>query len=444
MRGHVATDLSGEWRPTLRLAAPVIVGQVGVMLMSLVDTAVVGRLGHVAMGAVGVAGALAGLAFLTGLGLLMGLDRVASVAWGAGRRDELARALVQGLYLALAVSLPLTVALRVVADHLGALGIDPSLVPDGRAYLRAVSWSILPALLFTAARSTLQATGDTLAATAILLVANVVNLVANVAFVFGRWGAPALGAPGSGYATVCARWFMALAMLAWAASRGLGVRRVGMRPHAAMLRELAALGGPAGVQLLFEGGIFSLVALLLAGLGAVPAAANQIVLQVSSLTFMVPLGFSVAGAVRVGHAMGREDPLGARRAGWAAISLGVGFMALSGVGLIVARGAIARVFTDDPAVIDLGRRLLVCAAVFQLFDGAQVTLSGALRGLGDTVRSMVANLVGHWGIGLPVGWALTFAWGFGAIGMWVGLAVGLAAVSLGLLRAWVRGVSARG
>lgn len=423
-------------RDLLTLAGPIALGFLGTNLMTIVDTAMVRPLGHVAVGAVGLGGAVYGFALLSGVGLLLGVDRVAAVALGAGRRDDVARALVGGVAIALCAGVPLALGLRVASGYVGHFGVAPELVPITSDYLRTLAPAVVPALLFFAARQTLQAVDDTTAATGILFATNGLNALVGYALVNGRLGMPRLGAPGVALATLTSQTVMALSLFAWCARRGLGVRRVGLRPDLATLRELLRLGLPASLQLVLEVGVFSFVALLAARIDAVSAAAHQAVIQIASFTFMVPLGLSIAGAVRVGQSIGREDYARARRIGTTAVTLGALFMVASGLTLTLAWRPILGVFVTDPQVLALARKLLAVAAVFQLFDGMQVTLSGALRGAGDTTSSMFANLAGHWALGLPVGCALAFWYHLGALGLWVGLAVGLGSVAMFLLARW--------
>ena len=431
----MSSGLRAHWRPTLALALPVALGQLGVMLMSMVDTAMVGALGRDAVGAMGVAMSVIGIGFLFGIGLLLGIDHEVAVAQGAGRHDDVARFAVQGMWLALFVSIPLTLAMLAARSVLPRTGVAPELLPLADGALSVAAWSVPPALVFIALRQTLQATGAALPGTVVLVVANVVNGLGNYALVRGRLGAPALGIVGSATATVLSRTFMLVALLWWAVrTRPTWWRS--LAPDPTRLRALLRLGIPAGFQFLFEGGVFSLATMLAARLGAVPAAAHQVVLQIASFMFMVPLGVSAAGAVRVGHALGRGDRRDARLAGWCAVLLGVGFMGVSGVSLTLAWHPILAIFHLDPEVTALARRLLLCAAFFQLFDGAQVTLAAVLRGWGETTSSLVANLVGHWLVGLPVGCVLAFGLGYGAVGLWLGLATGLAAVAAALLLRW--------
>lgn len=431
-------DLASEWAPTLALAGPVMLGFLGMTLMGIVDTVLVGVLGAATVGAVGVGASISGVAFLFGLGLLLGIDRQVAVAHGAGRPDDVARAHTHGIALALVASVPVVALLHFTASQLARLGVAPELVPLAAAWLRVASWSLLPALVFIAVRQSLQALGDTRAATAILLSANLVNAFFNVALIRGRFGFPALGIAGSAWATLLARTYTAVLILAWSAWRGPDLRALERRIHWRTLRELLRLGGPASVQLVFEGGVFSLATLLCAHLGAKSAAAHNVALQVSSFTFMIPLGLSAAGSVRVGNALGRGDLRAAQRAGWSAVLLGASFMSCSAVALLAFAPRIVGLFGLDGPSASLAWTLLLCVAVFQLFDGLQVTLSGVLRGSGDTVASMVTNLVGHWFVGLPVGYGLAFGAGYGAVGLWLGLATGLGTVALSLMVIWRR------
>ncbi|MDZ7637680.1 MAG: MATE family efflux transporter [Bryobacterales bacterium] len=203
-----------------------------------------------------------------------------------------------------------------------------------------------------------------------------------------------------------------------------------------LVRVLLALGFPVAMQITAEYGVFALATAIIARIDAISLAAHQIVLNVASVTFMVPLGVSSAGAVRVGQAVGRKDATGAIVSGWTAILLGAAFMFCASVTLFVVPETILRVFTTDRSVFALGVPLLFLAAAFQFFDGVQVTAGGVLRGIGNTRTPMIANLVGHWLIGLPVGVALCFGATWQSFGIWTGLSLGLVVVAIALLLAW--------
>jgi MATE family multidrug resistance protein len=218
-------------------------------------------------------------------------------------------------------------------------------------------------------------------------------------------------------------------------------RRLLLREHAwrvdwRRMRDLLQLGGPAAAQILLEIGGFTAAGAMAGKVGSLALAAHQIALNCAAFTYMVPLGISSAAAVRVGHAMGREDPIGARRAGWMSIFLGGSFMLTAGLVFISVPRIIGRIYTPDPTVIDAGAHLLRIAAAFQLFDGIQTVTTGALRGAGETRTPMIVNFIAYWVLGLPAGYALCFHAHWGVIGLWVGLSIGLIVVAIIVLYAW--------
>jgi MATE family multidrug resistance protein len=318
--------------------------------------------------------------------------------------------------------------------------VRPTVLRLAVPYLRATAWSLPALLVYTALRRYLQAMGVVAPIVFALLSANAVNAAANWALVYGYLGAPALGVVGSGWATTVARGYMALvlaaAVVAHDRRQRTGLWRAPLRPDPALLGRLLGLGLPAALQVTLEVGVFAAATTLAGRLHPVALAAHQIVLNVASFTFMFPLGTGSAAAVRVGQALGRGEPEAAARAGWTAIALGVGVMACAGLTFLAAPRPILALFTTDPDVTAAGVSLLAVAACFQVFDGLQAVTTGALRGLGDTRTPMLANLVAHWCLGLPAGYALGFAGGLGVTGLWAGLSLGLVAAGLTLLRAW--------
>jgi MATE family multidrug resistance protein len=196
------------------------------------------------------------------------------------------------------------------------------------------------------------------------------------------------------------------------------------------------LGFPAGGQALIEVGVFAAATALAGRVSATSLAAHQIAIHMASVTFMIPYGLASAAAVRVGHAVGRRDPEGAVVAGWTAIALGVAFMAAAALVFLTMPALLIRAFSDNAEVIATGVRLLFVAAIFQLFDGLQGVTTGALRGLGDTRTAMLWNLGGHWFVGLPLGYLLCFRWGYGLVGLWWGLSLGLIICGIGLVAVW--------
>ena len=438
----------------LSLALPVVVAEVGWMAMQIVDIGMVGRLGPEAIGAVGVGSALLLALSVFAMGLLLGLDTLISQAHGAHQPDECAVWLRHGLLLAATLTVPLTLAARLLGSSLRVWGLTPTVLELTTGYFGVVTWSMLPLLLYFALRRYLQAMNFARPVMLTLLSANLINAGANWLLVFGNWGAPRLGVEGAAWATCMSRVYMfaVLAVATWWVRRrsvrdAAGAGRVHVvrsvhRVELARMRQLVKLGGPAAGQLILEIGVFAAATALAGRLAPQQLAAHQIVLNLAGLTFMVPLGVSAAGAVRVGQAIGRDDSAGARLSGWVALGLGAAFMGVAAVLFVAAPRMILGAFTSDLGVTEVGVLLLLVAAVFQLFDGLQVVATGVLRGLGDTRTPMLSNLLGHWVVGLPVGYALCFWWGWGVLGLWVGLSLGLILVGIILVPIWHRRVQA--
>lgn len=422
-----------------RLAWPVATAELGWMAMGLVDTMMVGRVSAEAIGAVSIGSHLFFAVAIFGIGMLLGLDYLVAHACGGGRLDDARRALVHGAYLSVLLSAVLTAVVLATLPNLQSFGIRPEVARVTEPYLRALTWSMLPLLLYATLRRYLQALGHVRAVMIALVSANAINAIGNWALVFGRFGFPALGAEGSGWATSASRVYMFLFLLACAIRHehraGAGVA-LPWRFELRRLQELLRLGLPSALQLLLEVGVFTAATVLAGSLSAGQLAAHQVALSAAAFAFMVPLGISSAAAVRVGQAMGRADAVGAARAGWTALLLGAAFMTCAAVAFVTVPRWIIRVFTNETTVVATGVKLLGVAAVFQLFDGLQVVATGALRGSGDTRTAMLANLAGHWLLGLPIGYALCFWLGKGVVGLWIGLCVGLVSVALALIAVW--------
>jgi MATE family multidrug resistance protein len=436
------TLLRDDFFLTLRLGLPLIIAEVGWMSMGIVDTIMVGRLpdSAVAIGATGLGQSLYHSVAIFGGGLLLGLDTFVAQAYGRKDLHDARISLVNGLFLALALTPILMLAVSFWPPLMQHFGISAELVEPMRPFLHALNWGTLPLLTYFALRRYLQAENVVLPIMFALISANVVNAIGDWALIYGHLGLPAMGITGSGWATCVARIYMAgvLAVtLLWVESKRslpkwTGAVRIDLRRVTALLK----LGAPAATQILLEIGAFAAATALVARLGPVPLSGHEIALNCAALTFMVPLGISSAAAVRVGQQLGRRDPAGARRAGWSAIVLGAGFMTCSGLVFVSIPTWIARLFSPDLVVIRTGARLLLVAAAFQLFDGLQTVATGALRGAGDTKTPMLANFVAYWLIGLPVGYLLCFKLGWGAIGVWIGLCAGLMMIGSGLLLVW--------
>ena len=420
-----------------RLATPVVIGNVGMMAMGIVDTMLVGRLGTNAiaaatLGNIWVAGTMFPLA-----GILQGIDPIVSQAHGAGDGARCGLALQRALVLALPLSV-LTIALWfLAAPVLVAAGQSSPLVTQAAAFVHAQWFSVLPFFVLWSLRQWLAGRGIVQPMMWICAIANVVNAIAAWGLIYGHFGLPAMGIPGAGIATGISRTFMALALIAWVVVRKLhlgGWTRWSREAlSGAGLGEVLRHGIPSGGQFGLEMWGFSLTGLLAGRLGASEIAAHTVVLNLASLSFMVPWGVAVAAATRVGNLTGAGDEKEARLAGRVALVLGGGVMLVSATVFLLLRWQLPRIFGVTPEVLGLAAAILPIAALFQVFDGVQVVALGVLRGRGDTQPGFWATLVGYYVLGLPCAWLLAFNLGLGLRGLWLGLVVGLATVAIVLV-----------
>jgi MATE family multidrug resistance protein len=437
--------IRAELAAILGLGIPVSLSHLANMAMQIVDTAFVGRLGPAMIGGVSLGTAIFSTIMVAGLGLSLGLDFLISKAHGAGDPRETRKLLVQGVHLSTLVTVPSIVLMYLASSLLPKVGITEEIAVPAAQYLRMLSWSLWPWLVFTSFRQYLQSTESVLPTVAIMIVANLVNALGNWIFVFGHWGAPSMGVRGAAMATLGSRLFMVAAIATHAFRRDRKLFPLLEHPSLQLslkaIGEMIRLGLPAAGQVLLEVGAFSAATFVMGYLGVTALAAHQLVLQVATTTFMIPLGLSTAAAVRIGQALGANDPARAKRAGWLSIASGASIMTCSGLMLAIFAPAILHLFTSSPEVIALGRKLLYVAACFQIFDGLQVVTTGALRGAGNTRASMLANFLGYWAFGLPVGFFLAFHTGLRALGVWIGLSIGLIFVASFLVFFWARRVA---
>lgn len=424
----------------IALAVPVVLSELGWMAQGVVDTIMVGKLGPAAIGAVALGNAVYYTPSLFGIGLLLGLDTLVSQAYGRRDHDDCHRWLAQGVYLSCILTLPLMALAALAAFYLTHFGINPAVAVPAKSYLLLLNLATLPLLLYGGTRRYLQGVGQVRVITVTYILANLLNWAGNWVLIYGKLGFPALGVNGSAISTCIARVFMAAALLGFAwryeRKRGHPLFRHWAGPSAERLRSLVQLGAPAAGQILLEVGAWNLSTFSAGYLAPVDLATHSIALNYASITYMVPLGVSAAAAVSVGHAVGSNDPSRARRAGWLALALGSAFMLLAAIVFLVAPVPLIRLYTSDPRVLAVGPGLLWIAAAFQMFDGIQTVTTGALRGLGETRAPMVANFIGYWILGLPLGLTLCFVLHRGIFGLWLGLTLALVIIALILLRRW--------
>jgi MATE family multidrug resistance protein len=450
-----------ELRQQFALAIPLAAQQLGFQLMGSVDAALLGRYDDTALAAAGVGNYLLFVISAIGLGVVMGLDSVVPKAIGGGRHDDARRYLHAGLRLAVLVGLAGMLVVLATPRLLGLADAPKEIIADARLYVYLRSLGIVPYLISVALRSYLAANNITRPLIFAVIIGNILNTLLDWALIFGvePLGIPALGVAGAAIATSIVQVLIAMVYVAGVraldgkhgrhervrsqARRTSGAqqrrRRCGDQSTRAEVTEVARYGWPVGGQLFAEVGIFGVATVLAAKLGTLPAAAHTIALNIASFTFSMAVGIGAATSVRVGLAVGEGNIALARRRGQLGLVTGVCVMGCFALVFLLTPGPLARLFTDDSAVIVAATPLLAIAALFQLSDGAQAVGAGALRGLGETRATLVGNVIGHYAIGLPISLGLAFSAGMGARGLWWGLSAGLTVTALYLVARFFAG-----
>ncbi len=445
-RGTSARDwpsFAQESRETLALAIPLIAGQLGHMLMGIADTVMVARLGVAELGAVTFGNTLMSVPYVFGIGLLSSVSVRVSQARGAERPEEAHDALRHGTWLALVLGLLVAGLMFAAVPFLDVFRQSADVTALAPDYLLIVAASLVPALLTVVWKNHADALNHPWPAFWIMFGGILLNVVLNWLWIYGKLGFPAMGVAGAAWATLVSRVATAIGLIAWLmyapAVRAWTPRRWFERCRRSSFVLLLTLGIPSSLQLLTEVAAFAAAALLIGTLGSVPLAGHQVAITCAATTFMVPLGFAMAMTVRVGEVAGAGEWPRMHRVllgGWAYAVL---FMSVTMIVFLIWGRWIAAQFVHDSAVVEIAAGLLVIAGVFQLFDGLQVVSAGALRGIADVKVPAWIALAAYWGLAIPLGALLAFKVGWGADGMWIGLAGGLAIAAIALAyRAWGR------
>ncbi len=415
-----------ELRPTLALALPMIMGQVSQMLIGITDAALIGRVGTVELAAAAFAHGIFGTFYVVGLGLLLPVGVLAARDHGAGDAAGCAAWLQHGRAFALVVGGAAFVLLAGVSTQLHRFGQPPEVVAIMRPFFLLNSLSLVPVFYFQVQRQYLDALGRPWVGTTIMLADVGLNALLNWMFIWGHLGVPALGLTGSGVATLVARTLAVGIIALWL--RGEPRAAGGLRRE--RFRGMLAIGVPAAGSLLFESGAFAAAALMMGWLGAAPLAAHQVALSCAAFTFMFPLGLSMATSIRINKARGEGRAAALRPIGFGALGLSSVVMLVFATVFALGGPWLARGFTPDLVVVELAGRLLVVAAIFQLFDGGQVVSAGALRGLTDVKVPTAITFTAYWVVALPGAYVLAFRTPLGPLGVWTALAAGLACAAV--------------
>ena len=434
-----------QWRENIPLALPVIVGQIGHIAASVADSMMVGALGTIPLAAVSLASSIASVPLVFGIGMAYGLTPMVAHAMGQARPFKAVRLLKNGTVVNAFTSAFMFLFALVLFWGIQFTGQEPAVVEEARTYLWIIMASYLPFMLFMSAKQYLEGMGDTKTPMRISLYGNVGNIGLNALLIYG-WGPfPEWGIVGAGVATIIARGYMMMAAWWFVLRRGKADPADWLRAKVTgyPIWALLKIGIPSGFQYIFEVSAFAASAWIIGTLGATPLAAHQVAISLASISYMAATGLGAAATIRIGQAMGRKDLAGAKAAGTSLFLITIIFMALTGLTFFVFRHQLPWAYTQDPAVVASAAALLVVATIFQISDGVQATALGALRGIQDVRVPTAITFVAYYVIALPLEWYFGHILGWGAVGVWSALAVGLTVSAMWLSLRFYRGMERR-
>lgn len=435
-----------ETRTLLRLAWPAALTQLAMMMLGVVDTMMASHHSVDTLAAAAIAHQWSTTVLAFGIGAVMGIDPLISQAYGARDEATMSLGVQRGIVLSFVVSVPVLIAHVLTERVLLASGQDPIVARDAHRVVMLQLPSVPFFLLTVALRHYLQARNILRPALLVMIAGNLFNVVGNWALIFGHLGFPEMGLDGAAIATAVTR-VLIFVLLALAIVRGKlhvgawqGWSRTALDPKA--LAHVLSVGAPIGLQFLLEFGAFTVATFLAGRLGVIALGAHMVVLNLASLTFMVPLGVSIAAATRIGNLVGAGDVVTLRQSMHAAYALGVGAMAAFGVIFVVFDHALPTLYSDNAELISLAAWIMPIAAAFQICDGAQTVSAGVLRGMGRTTAPAVVTVLAHYTVGLPLGYYFAVELGHGLWGLWLGLAIALTLVAI-VLATWTVRASTR-
>lgn len=417
-------------KETILLADPVMIGQLGFMMMGVVDSLMVGEIGAAPLAAASLGNSLTMVIFIVSLGVAIAVTPLVAISNGAGNQKECEKYFKQSILVNIIFGLITLTVIVIISYFIQFLDQPQEVVNQASSYTRILGLSIIPVLLFHSYKQFIEGLSFTKPAMYFSILANLVNAFTNWLLIYGNLGFPQLGLDGAGWATLMSRIFMAVGLFIYT-NRSINFRNYNMLPvvHSIdfpTIKKILKLGLPSGFQYLFEVGAFSFAVVMVGWIGTKPLAAHQIAINLASISFMIVLGISSAGGIRVGDALGKKDFVNVRTAGITALVLGVSLMTLFGIVFMSLNKYLPTLYIKDNEVILIASSLIIIAAIFQIFDGAQAVGIGILRGLTDVKVPTLITFIAYWIIGLPSAYLFGFVFDFGVSGIWVGLLISLA------------------
>ncbi len=408
-------------RRNVVLATPVMVGQLGHIMVSVADTAMVGQVGVIPLAAATFGSTFFHVLLLFGIGVSYAITPLVA-ATDEKDKPRLLSILQNGLAVNVILGVVLVLLGFAIVPFLHLFGQETPVAEAAGPYLVIIISSIFPALIFQTFRQYSEGLSDTFKPMVVSIVANLVNVGLNYLLIFGKFGFPELGLNGAGYATLISRIVMSILMIILIKKKFQGFA---FRFDKTVMKQVIRLGIPSGMQYIFEVGAFATAAIMVGWLGAKELAAHQIALNLAAITYMAATGIAAASTIRVGNQLGLKDVKTLRGAGYSCFVLAAAFMAVCGLTFIVFRDFLPTLYIDDAEVQSLAASLLIIAAGFQVSDGAQAVGLGVLRGLTDVKIPTLVTFVAFFILSIPGGYLLGFTFGMGVHGVWYALSGGL-------------------
>ena len=424
------SDYLPLYKKNLYLASPVILSQIGQVTVSLADNMMVGHVGTVELAAAAFSSSIFHIGMLLGIGITMGLTPLVGNVFSQKKEREVGEYLKNGLFVHVVAAFTIAAAMAVLSLFLGNMGQPDEVIKQAVPYYLLLVASLIPMLFFYSFKQFFEGVGNTTIAMYITLGSNLVNIGLNYLLIFGKLGFPELGLNGAGIATLIARLLMPVALIPFILKNTQFKNELRLAFYAkiklARLKEVFSVGFPIGLQLIVEISTFSFGAIMMGWISKEALAAHQVAIGMASFTYMISLGVSAGTTIFVSHERGLKNYLQLRRTVFASLHLVVAFMTVMGLLFVLFRHQLPLLFTSDTEVIAIASGLLIVAALFQIFDGAQVVLLGALRGLSDVKHPMFMAFISYMVLGLPISYLFGIVFDFGAIGVWIGFLSGLA------------------
>lgn len=429
MKSADLKNIKEEIFKTIKLAYPVIIGQLGIVMMGVVDSIMVGRLGSVPLAAASLGNSLIFIILIIGIGSSSVVTPLVAILVGGKRFSECGVYFRQSLLVNMLLSLVMIGIILIGVNFIHRLNQPDEVIELTIIYMSIVGLSALPLMFYQTYKHFIEGFSIMKPAMIIALLANIINAFANWVLIFGELGFPKLGLAGAAWATFASRVFMALVIMFYV-MRNEKFKQYDVTFHFRsinfpVIKKILRLGLPSGFQYFFEVGAFSFAVVMIGWIGTNELAAHQIAINLASISFMGVLGISQAASIRVGNAMGEQSVSKIRKAGFTAIVLGASIMSLAGLTFILLNKFLPTLYIDDEAVISIASRLIIIAALFQLSDGTQAVGIGVLRGLTDVKGPTIITFVAYWMISLPIAYLLAFNFNLGVEGVWIGLLIGL-------------------